>query len=119
MNELYAGAVCIGLMGADVLTGYLGALKNEAVSSSKMREGMFKKAGSVGILLLAYLVEHCGGYIGVGEAVCAAVYGFIVAMLAVMEITSILENACELNPDLPIARVFSAFGVATEENDDQ
>lgn len=115
MDELYAGVIVIGLMAFDVLTGYLAALKNKSVSSSVMRTGVFKKAGSTGILLMAYLVAHLGGYIGFGDSICAAVYGFIVAMLAVMETTSILENICKLNEDLPITKIFSAFGV--NEND--
>lgn len=115
MEELIMSAVLIGLMAGDVATGYLAAVKNNEVSSSIMRQGLFKKTGTICVLLLALAIEHAGAMIGVSETVCSAIIGLVSAMIALMEITSILENACKLNPDLPIANLFAMFGVETND----
>lgn len=115
MEELIMSSVLIGLMAADVATGYLAALKNNVVSSSIMREGLFKKSGTMCVLLLALAIEHVGVLVGIDSTVCLAVAGLVSAMIALMEVTSILENACVLNPDLPIAKLFAVFGVEKDD----
>lgn len=115
MEELWACLFVIGLMTMDVITGYAQAVKNGSVSSSVMREGLFKKAGSIAVIILAVAVGHVGAYVGIDGRVCSAVAGFVIGMVAVMEITSVIENACSLNPDLPVAKLFSAFGVDKDD----
>lgn len=116
MEELYACLFAVGLMGADVLTGYAQAVKNACVSSSVMREGLFKKAGSITVIILALAVGHAGAFVGIDSTVCASVIGLVLAMVSVMELTSIIENICMLNPDLPVAKLFDLFGIG-ENND--
>ena len=116
MKELYACLFAVGLMGVDVLTGYAQAVKNACVSSSVMREGLFKKAGSIAVIILALAVGHAGALVGIDSTVCASVIGLVLAMVAVMELTSIIENICKLNPDLPVAKLFDLFGIG-ENND--
>lgn len=116
MEELYACLLIIGLMGLDVLTGYAQAVKNACVSSSVMREGLFKKAGSITVIILALAVGHAGALVGIDSAVCASVIGLVLAMVSVMELTSIIENICMLNPDLPITKLFALFGVGEPDD---
>lgn len=115
MEELYACLLIIGLMGLDVITGYAQAVKNACVSSCVMREGLFKKAGSITVVVLALAVGHIGGYAGIDPTVCTSVPTFIIGMVALMELTSIVENACALNPDLPVSKLFTAFGVDSND----
>ena len=116
MQELVMCATVLGLMLADIVTGYVGACKQGSLSSSKMREGLFKKAGSLSLMLLGVAIEHVGVYVGVDATICAAIAVGICGMLAVMELTSCVENCCRLNPDLPVAKVFALFGL---EGDDE
>lgn len=112
MEDAYVGLAVLILMAFDIASGYLAAIKNQEVSSSVMRGGILKKCGSVLVLLTAYVVEHLGAYIGIDQSICVSVLVGIAGLLAFMEINSILENACKVNPDLPIASLFSAFGVS-------
>lgn len=107
----------LALMLADIVSGCAAAVKGGTLSSSVFREGLWKKLGSCMVLLLAEAVGHWGIVVGFDEAVCSALGLGICALLAFMEVTSILENACSLNPDLPIRRVFALFGV-DEDGDD-
>lgn len=109
--------VVLTLMVADVAIGYCSAWKAGELSSSKMREGLFKKAGSLFLMLLAVAVGHAGQYVGIEAEVCGAVSIGVCAMLALMELTSCVENCCKLNPDLPIARVFALFGLDGDDDE--
>lgn len=107
----------LALMLGDVISGCAGAIKEGELSSSVFREGLWKKLGSCMVLLLAEAVEHWGIYVGFDEAICTALGLGICGLLAFMEVTSILENACMLNPELPIRRVFALFGVEEGDGD--
>lgn len=111
--------VVLGFVLGDVVVGYLAAVKSGTVSSSRMREGLFKKAGSILLMLTAVAVEHVGIYVGIDSAVCDGVAWITCGLLAVMELTSIVENICKLNPDLPIAKVFAIFGLEAQDGEVQ
>lgn len=106
-------AVAAVMMVLDILTGFAGAAKDKAIESGKMREGLWHKAGFFGLIFLAAVWEVGSVWLnaeaaGIGVTVpelpaVGAVCTFIVAI----EIVSILENLCVLNPDiaaLPVIR---------------
>lgn len=117
-TELIMCGCVLGLMLADIAIGYGAAWKGGTLSSSKMREGLFKKAGSIALMLLAVAVEHVGVYVGIDASICTAVGVGVCTMLALMELTSCVENCCKLNPDLPVAKVFALFGIEGEDVQD-
>lgn len=113
--ELQPVAIAAVMMVLDVLTGFAGAAMRGQVQSGKMREGLWHKAGFFGLVALAFVYEVAASLInleagssGIGIAMpempaVGAVCAFIIATEAV----SILENLCELNPDiahLPVVR---------------
>lgn len=95
----------------DIISGLASATKNREITSTKMREGLFSKCGSIIIEIVAFLssllvlwfpefpIDFSGVYIGV------SVY------IVVMELISIIENACELNPKLSASRIAEFFKV--------
>ena len=106
-------AVAAVMMVLDILTGFAGAAKDKAIESGKMREGLWHKAGFFGLIFLAAVWEVGSVWLnaeaaGIGVTVpelpaVGAVCTFIVAI----EIVSILETLCDLNPDiaaLPVIR---------------
>lgn len=106
-------AVAAVMMVLDIATGFAGAAKDKAVESGKMREGVWHKAGFFGLIALAAIweigsawlnVEAAGAGLSVPELpAVGAVCTFVVAI----EVVSILENLCVLNPDiaaLPVVR---------------
>ena len=82
----------------DVITGLLKAFKNKDYSSTYMREGLYHKCGSILCIVFSSLVEYTQRYIdiGVNIPIIKAICGYII----IMEISSIIENICLLNPDI-------------------
>ena len=110
-----AVTVALVLMGLDILLGLAGAVKDRDVQSSKMREGLWHKAGSIGLIVLAYILEVAVDHVDLGLVFpgVLAVCGYII----VMEVGSCLENLVILNPELKHNPVMQVF--ATREKDDE
>lgn len=99
--------ITIVAMILDIITGFASALKNADLSSSKMRQGLWHKAGFCGLLILAYMVQFAMAHMELGldfpavDAVCV--------WIVVTEIVSIIENLCIINPaimDSPVGKLF-------------
>jgi len=106
--ETWAVILPLIFMALDVVSGLLKAAKSGTVSSSVMRQGLFAKSGSILVLGLAALVDFTVSQIDVGfinGAITATYAVYIVAM----ETTSIIENACEINPNLKKAKLLQIF----------
>lgn len=91
----------------DIITGFAAALKNADLSSSKMRQGLWHKAGFCGLLVLAYMVQFAMVHMELGldfpavDAICV--------WIVITEIVSIIENLCIINPaimDSPVGKLF-------------
>lgn len=83
----------------DIATGLLKGWKEKDIDSSKLRDGLFKKAGELIVLGLAYFLEYFATiYIDIGIDI-PMVTGCTV-YIVVMELISILENVCLINPNL-------------------
>ena len=108
-------AIALVLMGLDVLLGLAGAVKDKNVQSSRMREGLWHKAGSIGLIVLAYILEVAVDHVDLGLVFpgVLAVCGYII----VMEVGSCLENLVILNPELKHNPVMQVF--ATREKEDE
>ena len=96
-------------MGLDVLTGYVGAVINHTVSSTKMREGLGHKALLLCIELLAFVIEVvCQHVEGMGALSGMTVVGISIVII-LMEVTSIWENVVSASPELansPLGKIF-------------
>ena len=82
----------------DMITGLIKAFKEKSYTSSIMREGLFHKIGSVLCVVFASLVDYAQSFIdlGVNIPIVLTVCGYIV----LMEIGSIIENICLINPEI-------------------
>lgn len=116
MKEIDPTVVVIALllMGLDILLGLAGAVKDHDVQSAKMREGLWHKCGSIGLIVLAYILEVAIDHVDLGIVFPGVIV--VCAYIILMEVGSCLENLVVLNPELknnPIMRVF-----ATKEDDE-
>lgn len=96
LNFVFVALILIVL---DVVFGFTNALLKCEVSSSKMREGLQHKLGSIFLILAADIVDGAllGGVdLGVNAPVLTAVCLYI----SLMELISCLENISKLNPEL-------------------
>ena len=91
----------------DMITGLIKAFKKKEYTSSVMREGLFHKAGSVLVIVLGVLVDYAQGFLDLGVTIplAAAICTYII----MMEIGSIIENVCEINPRIVPAKLQSYF----------
>lgn len=91
--------VALTLIVMDVVFGFTNAWLKGEVSSSKMREGLQHKLGSIFLILAADIVD--GALLGgVDMGMKAPVLTAVCLYISVMELISCLENICKLNPEL-------------------
>lgn len=108
-------AACAVMIVMDIVCGVVAAAKNHMLDSTVMRDGMYNKVGEILLLVIAMfchflLSEPPLASIGVPADVTSAVAIYIVGM----ELLSILENICKINPDLPIAKVLAIFNIEVD-----
>lgn len=91
----------------DILTGIAGGIKEKALNSTALREGLWNKVGFIGLILLAYLLEVGSLYIDLGFEIPSITV--ICVYIIITECVSIFENLCILNPEIansPFGQIF-------------
>ena len=83
---------------SDVLFGFAGACKTKTVSSGKMRDGLWHKAGLLGLFALAFGLEYATGLVDLGFT--APLVPIVTLYIVAMEAVSIFESLCQLCPQL-------------------
>jgi phage-related holin len=98
--------IVIGLALADFITGIIKAAIKKDVSSQMMRTGGLHKIMEVTVMLTACGLEFGIGFLGnyyneprLAEITGMFTSGAVFVWIVFMEITSILENYLESNPD--------------------
>ena len=82
----------------DITTGIIKAFKEKNYTSSYMRDGLYHKCGSVICIAFSTLIDYTQKYIDVGVSV--PLTKAICVYIVLMEIGSIIENICLINPDI-------------------
>ena len=97
-------AIAFAFIVLDFATGLTKAFATKTFTSTEMREGLFHKVALVLCMILGWLVDFAQGYLDLGVAVAICVY------ICLMEITSIIENVCKINPDILPDKLADLFG---------
>lgn len=99
--------ITAGFIGLDMATGLIKAFKEKAYTSTIMREGLYHKLGSAIAVIFGLLVDYAQGYLDLGVTIpmAAAICSYIV----LMEIGSIIENVCAINPEIMPDKIKSYF----------
>lgn len=110
--------VCGILIIMDIVCGTIAAMRNRELCSSIAREGMYNKIGEAMFLLIAIIANEILAmppFDGLG--ISPDIAYLVAAYIAWMEVVSILENICKINPGLPFAKILMMFNidVDTEE----
>lgn len=82
----------------DMITGIIKAFKEKNFTSSIMREGLFHKSGSVLCVVLGVGVDYAQRFMDLGVMIPIALP--ICVYISLMEIGSIIENVCTINPQI-------------------
>lgn len=110
--------ICGILIIMDIVCGTVAAMRNRELCSSIAREGMYNKIGEAMFLLIAIIANEILAmppFDGLG--ISPDIAYLVAAYIAWMELVSILENICKINPELPFAKILMMFNidVDTEE----
>lgn len=106
------GAVFVFML-LDFISGVAAAFVNKAYDSKKVREGLFHKGGLTLVVVCALAIDVFITHIpslGIGVPLLVPVCVIIV----LMEITSITENAAEINPRLKDSKLLKLFKVSDD-----
>lgn len=92
----------------DYVTGVTKAIMQDNLSSKKMREGLGHKFAYFILVLVAWFIDEINLHIDLGLPV--SVFVCTVGGVCLIELTSILENITEINPELkntPFMQIFA------------
>lgn len=124
MNTVYSVPIevklSVAFMMVDVFTGILKAVKNKELSSTRAREGIYKKASFILFIAFGYLADYAMDYVDLGFNFPAA--ATICTLIILTEAISVLENLGQINPDLvklvaPFLSVLNSKKEEGERND--
>lgn len=107
------GLACLLMLG-DIVTGFIVALLEHDVSSSRMREGLLHKTLVLCVIGLAAAVEIGGERAGVNLGVPAV--NVVCAYVALMEVSSIIENVGRGYPAFKASKLYTLMR-GSEEDD--
>lgn len=111
-GQAWAVWITVAFIVLDVVSGIAKGAKQGQLSSSKMREGVWHKAGYVLIIALAVLIEVGSKHIDLGFTVPLAVPACVYIILS--EVMSIFENATVLNPEIGGSGLSKLFNVGKD-----
>lgn len=115
MESLLPIIIALVFNGIDLLTGIICALKNKDLQSSKLRDGLFKKAGFILCYFMAWLVDTQGGKIGLELGV--QILPIIILYACTTELVSVLENISTINPDLLPTKLMELFHISNVDKE--
>ena len=110
-----ATIVCGILILTDIICGTVAALRNKEMSSAIAREGMYNKCGEAMLLFIAIVANEALSIppfdtLGISPNIAY----LVIAYIGWMEIVSILENICKINPNLPFAKILLMFNIKVD-----
>nr|DAX03571.1 MAG TPA: holin [Caudoviricetes sp.] len=111
MNQLTPILVALGFNALDLCTGFISAIKNKEIQSSKLRDGLFKKVGFMFCYFLAWIIDNYGAIAGIH--LDFLILPIIVFYACTTELVSILENISKINPDLLPEKLMSLFHISS------
>lgn len=113
-----AAVVCLCFIVADYASGVAKAIHSKELDSTKMREGLWHKAGFIGAMILGYGCQSLVNF-GFLPDSFSAIFGGVCVWVMLTEAISIFENLCQLSPELsnsPLAALLKLKG--GNSNDD-
>lgn len=108
MNNYFWGLICVlGFVICDYTLGVIRAIMQKNLSSSKMREGLAHKFAYLATLFVAWFIDFMKPHIDLGFSI--SLFVPVVVGISLIELTSIIENICDINPELKENKILSIF----------
>lgn len=116
MEQFYPIIIALIFNALDLITGIITAVKNKDIQSSKLRDGLFKKVGFILCYFVAWLIDTDGALIGFQLG--APILPTIILYVCTTELVSILENICNINPDILPKKLMELFHISDVKKED-
>lgn len=114
MSQFYIVFVALIFNCLDIFSGLISAIRNKDLQSAKLRDGLFKKIGFILCYFVAWIIDTQGHIIGFNIGV--EVLPIIVLYVCTTELVSIIENICQINPDLLPEKLMDLFHIKNRED---
>lgn len=99
-------------IGFDLVTGIIKAIANRELDSTKMRTGLWHKIAfllAIGLGVLCEVAIPYSVFEYAGIEISIPVMPFVCGFIILIELTSVLENLGEINPELKNAKFMEIF----------
>lgn len=93
--------------GLDYVTGVVGAIMHGNLSSSRMRKGLGHKFAYLVTFFLAWFIDFEMDHVDLGFT--AAITPLVTASIVLIELSSIIENIGEINPEIKASKLLRIF----------
>jgi phage-related holin len=110
-------AITVIFMIMDYGTGIANAIMHNQMSSEKMRNGLWHKFAYIVVTCTAILIEWGAQWLDLGFDI--PLVAPVLTSIALIEITSILENCVKINPELKAYKVLNIFSKSQDEKTDK
>lgn len=104
----------------DYITGVINAAIKKSISSRKMREGLGHKATYIILLSVCYTIDTI--QLNTELNLPTKLFPIVSCGILLIELTSIIENICEINPELKQANfmyIFEKNNTETKEKNNE
>lgn len=91
----------------DYITGVVNAAMHSRLNSSKMREGLGHKFAYCVLIFVAYIIDAI--QLNSSLNLPFEIFPIVSIGIIAIELTSIIENVCEINPELRKAKFMDIF----------
>ena len=113
--NMWALIAVLFFVATDYTTGIVKAIMAGNLSSKRMREGLGHKFAYLALILTSYMIDVFSAHVDLNLPV--HVYLVTTAGTCLIELTSIIENITEINPelkDVPFMQIFSTTNTNTD-----
>ena len=106
--DWHIAAFTTAFIAMDIASGFIQAIANKELDSSKMRSGLWHKCGFMLTIILAALVEWAMDFIDLGFTL--PLFTPVCVFICLTEVVSVLENLVLLTPELGNTKLMKIFG---------
>lgn len=117
MVQLYQVLFALVFNAIDLLTGIMYAVKEKDLTSSKLRDGLFKKSGFIACYFIGFMIDSYGYLVGFNVGV--KVLNGIVLYAIFTELVSVVENIHRINDKLLPEQLLKLFHVTTDKKENE
>lgn len=114
-EDIYISVAVIALIIIDYISGVIAAAYNGELSSRRMKEGLLKKFVYILIMLTCYIVDFTNHKVNLGFTI--SLYIAVGVGIVLIEITSIFENCCKINPEIKNSNILDIIENHKESKD--